>query len=242
MKKNNLKNKVAGSIQFGGYVPHRIFCIGRNYQEHIKELATVLPSSKSDAPPREPAIFMKPVPCLVTSGQDLHRPPYGKNLHHEVEIVVLVGREGKNLSEDQAGSYIAGITLGLDLTLRDVQNDLKKQGLPWELSKAFDGSAPIGEFVAYDEKTVNLENIAFKCSVNGVLRQQGNSGEMIFPIRTIISFLSHRWTLKPGDIIYTGTPSGVGPLASGDTITIENDWIGKFSWKVVECGGKTPLV
>ncbi len=232
MKNNNLKSKVSGSVQFGGYVAHRIFCIGRNYQEHIKELARVLPSSKSDAPPREPAIFMKPVPCLVPSGQALHRPPYGKDLHHEVEIVVLIGREGKNLSEDQAGSHVAGITLGLDFTFRGVQNDLKKQGLPWELCKAFDGSAPIGEFAAYDDKTIDLENIAFKCAVNGILRQQGNSREMIFPIRTIISFLSHRWTLQPGDIIYTGTPSGVGPLASGDTITIENEWIGKFSWKV----------
>ena len=223
----------SGSIQFGQYVPNRIFCIGRNYQEHIKELATVLPSSQSDEPPKEPAIFMKPVPCLVPAGQDVHRPPYGRDLHHEVEIVILIGREGKNLSDDQAGAYIAGISLGLDLTLRDVQNELKKRGLPWELSKAFDGSAPIGEFVAYDEKTADLENISFKCSVNGNLRQQGNSSEMIFSIRTIINYLSHRWTLKPGDIIYTGTPSGVGPLTTGDNISIQSDPIGEFSWKIV---------
>lgn len=234
MGKSNLKTKIsAGSIQFGQYVPNRIFCIGRNYQEHIKELATVLPASRSDEPPREPAIFMKPVPCLVPAGQDVLRPPYGRDLHHEVEIVILIGRAGKNLSDDQAGSHIAGISLGLDLTLRDVQNNLKKQGLPWELSKAFDGSAPIGEFVAYDEKTVDLENIPFKCSVNGNLRQQGNSGEMIFSIRTIINYLSHRWTLKPGDIIYTGTPSGVGPLNPGDTISIQSEPIGEFSWKLV---------
>lgn len=233
MTNGKLKSKTSGPIQFGNFVPHRIFCIGRNYQEHIKELATVLPASRGDSAPLEPAVFMKPVPCLVPEGFDLHRPPYGRELHHEVEIVVLIGREGRNLPEDQAGTHIAGITLGLDLTLRDVQNDLKKQGLPWELSKAFDESAPMGELIAYDEKSVDLEDIAFTCSVNGTLRQQGNSRDMIFPIRTIISFLSRRWILKPGDIIYTGTPSGVGPLVSGDHITIAGDRIGKFSWQVV---------
>ncbi len=202
---------------------HRVFCIGRNYAEHVRELAHAMPA--------EPAVFMKPVPSLVPAGETVHVPPYGKQLQHEAEAVVLIGGEGRNIKEAQAGSHIAGISLGLDLTLRDVQNELKDQGLPWELSKAFEQSAPIGSFLPYDG-SVDLENFSFVCSVNGAVRQRGNTKDMIFPVKTLVSFLSRRWTLQPGDLIFTGTPSGVGPLAPGDRAVVENERTGAFSWDI----------
>lgn len=202
--------------------PCRVFCIGRNYGEHIKELAHEVPA--------EPVVFMKPVPSLEPPGKTLRRPPYGKQLHHEAEVVLLIGKEGKDLTTDEAESHIAGITLGLDLTLRDVQNELRSKGLPWELCKAFDQSAPIGDFAPYDKNSVDLENIPFACAVNGQIRQRGNSRDMIFPIKTLIAYLSGKWTLRPGDLIYTGTPSGVGPLNPGDMIAVESERIGRFVW------------
>jgi 2-keto-4-pentenoate hydratase/2-oxohepta-3-ene-1,7-dioic acid hydratase in catechol pathway len=211
----------------GKIIPHRIFCIGRNFHDHIKELAPGKPET-----PSEPVVFMKPVPSLVPVGEVLHLPPYGRELHHEAEIVVLIGKEGKNLPEEQADAHIAGLTLGLDLTLRDVQNELKGKGLPWELCKAFDQSAPIGKFLPYKKGSIVLENIPIKCTVNGALRQNGNSSDMIFPIKALISYLSKHWLLKPGDLVYTGTPSGVGPLRSGDKVSIGNEPFGEFSWVV----------
>lgn len=202
---------------------YRVFCIGRNYEEHVRELAHAMPA--------EPTVFMKPVSSLVPAGETVHVPPYGKQLQHEAEAVALIGREGRDIREEQADSYIAGITLGLDLTLRDVQNQLKGQGLPWELSKAFDQSAPIGSFAPCDG-SVDLENFAFVCSVNGAVRQRGNTKDMLFPIKTLVSFLSRRWTLKAGDLIFTGTPAGVGPLVPGDRAVVESDLTGAFSWEI----------
>ena len=206
------------------FTPDRVFCIGKNYGEHVKELGGKLPE--------EPVVFMKPVSSLTAPDEILFYPRYGDELHHEVEIVVLIGRKGRDISEEKAFSYIAGITVGLDLTLRDVQNKLKKDGLPWELSKSFEQSAPIGHFKAYDPDIIDLGNVPFSCSVNGSLRQDGNTRDMIFPIRKIIQTLSGWWTLQPGDIIFTGTPSGVGPLQAGDQIEITSPEIGSFSWRI----------
>ena len=208
------------------FEPHRIFCIGKNYGEHVKELGGALPE--------EPVVFMKPVSSLVASGQSVQFPRHGSELHHEVEVVLLVGREGQNIPEGDSYSYIAGVTIGLDLTLRDVQKKLKKNGLPWELCKSFEQSALIGNFKTYDSKILNLENLTFTCHVNGILKQDGNTCDMIFPIRQIISTLSGWWTLQPGDIIYTGTPSGVGPLMPGDQIDIKCPEIGSFVWNICE--------
>jgi 2-keto-4-pentenoate hydratase/2-oxohepta-3-ene-1,7-dioic acid hydratase in catechol pathway len=202
--------------------PYRVFCIGRNYGEHVKELQNEIP--------REPVVFMKPIPSLVAEGHTLHIPPYGKELQHEVEVVLLITRPGKFIPEERATEHIGGITLGLDLTLRDVQNELRREGLPWELCKGFDQSAPLGAFVPR-AVSMNLRNIPFSCSVNGVVRQRANTGEMLFPIATIIRYLSGWWELKPGDIVFTGTPSGIGLLRSGDKITIESERIGRFSWQ-----------
>lgn len=203
----------------------RVFCIGRNYAEHVRELSSAMPS--------KPVVFIKPASCLVGPGEEIHFPKHGNDLHHEVEIVVKVGRGGRVSTKEEAPSFIDAITVGLDLTLRDVQGELKKKGLPWEIAKAFEQSAPIGDFIPYD-RSLDLKNISFGCKVNGIERQRGNTGEMTFSIGELLVHLSKIWMLRPGDLIYTGTPSGVGPLKIGDSIEVESDPIGSFSWDIIE--------
>jgi 2-keto-4-pentenoate hydratase/2-oxohepta-3-ene-1,7-dioic acid hydratase in catechol pathway len=210
------------SIKGQTYDPCRIFCIGKNYGEHIKELG--------GKTPEEPVVFMKPVSNIVAPGETLRMPRHGNLLHHEVEVVLLIGRAGQDISKANALSHIAGVTLGLDLTLRDVQVRLKKTGLPWELSKSFEQSAPLGIFKAYDPDSIDLKNFSFTCSVNDVLRQEGNTRDMLFPITSLIHTLSRWWTLQPGDIVFTGTPAGVGPLKAGDRVEIDSPVTGSFSW------------
>ena len=206
--------------------PFRIFCIGKNYGEHIKE--------QGDRHlPDEPVVFMKPVANLVATNEPLLFPRYDCVLHHEVEAVILIGKEGRDIPEKDAKSYIAGVSIGLDLTLRDIQSKLKKSGLPWERSKSFEQSAPIGIFNPYDAAFIDLENWSFTCSVNQELRQQGNTRDMIFSVKNLIHTLSRWWKLQPGDIIFTGTPAGVGPLNPGDRIQIESPNIGTFSWNIL---------
>ena len=200
--------------------PNRIFCIGKNYDKHIKELG-------GKQVPDEPVVFMKPL-CSIVAPGNICPPPYGNVLHHEVEVVLLIGKGGKNIPEPQALTHISDITLGLDLTLRDIQKKLKLKGLPWERAKSFEESAPLGIFKKYQD--MDLGNLPFSCFVNGDLRQEGNTGEMIFPVAKLIHILSGWWTLKPGDIIYTGTPAGVGPLQPGDRIVVESPKIGSLSW------------
>lgn len=213
------------SFQLGSqyYSPQRIFCIGKNYVEHVKELGGRAPG--------QPVVFMKPASCLVFPGETIQIPVHGNNLQHEVEVVVLIGKPGKDISESDAASHIAGLTLGLDLTLRDVQSSMKKKGWPWEISKAFDQSAPVGTLTPYDG-VLSLNNIPFQCSVNGEVRQTGNSCEMIFPIPHLICYLSGIWELKEGDLIFTGTPSGVGPLRTGDRVALHSDLLGTFEWSL----------
>ena len=203
----------------------RIFCIGRNYAEHASELKNVIPE--------KPVVFIKPASCLVGPGEKIHFPKHGKELHHEVEIVIKISSEGRVVRDEEIPSCISGITVGLDLTLRDVQADLKKKGLPWEIAKAFEQSAPVGDFVPYN-KSLDLDNISFGCKVNGIERQRGNTGKMIFSIGKLLVELSKIWVLRPGDLIYTGTPSGVGPLEIGDVIEVESSLTGSFSWSIVE--------
>ena len=210
------------------FAPNRIFCIGKNYDEHVKELG--------GKTPEEPVVFMKPVSSIVAPGESLFMPRHGNLLHHEVEVVLLIGREGQDIPQANALSFIAGVSLGLDLTLRDVQVQLKKAGLPWELSKSFEQSAPLGLFKAYHPGSIDLENFSFTCSVNGELRQQGNTRDMLFPIKSLIHMLSRWWALRPGDIVFTGTPSGVGPLKAGDRVDIESPGTGLFSWTLFTSG------
>lgn len=206
------------------YTPQRIFCVGRNYAEHAKELGNLMP-----APGSTPIIFMKPVTSLVMEGAPLVLPRGVGSVHHEMELVLILGRGGKDVAAALALGLLAGVSLGLDLTLRDEQARLKQAGSPWELAKAFDGSAALGRFTpcpgAFDPQAVDM-----RCTVAGALRQQANTREMLFSIPTIIAFLSSRWRLLPGDIIYTGTPSGVGPLKPGERIEISSPQIGSFHW------------
>jgi 2-keto-4-pentenoate hydratase/2-oxohepta-3-ene-1,7-dioic acid hydratase in catechol pathway len=202
----------------------RVFCIGRNYTGHVSEL--------NSAMPEKPVVFIKPATCLIPPGRAIRFPRHGQNLQHEVEVVIRIGKTGKAQSYDEAFSMIDGVTLGLDLTLRDVQTGLKQKGLPWEIAKSFDQSAPIGEFLPYDG-SLDLTGIEFSCTVNGSVRQQGNTRDMIFSIDKLIMELSTVWFLHPGDMIYTGTPSGVGPLCAGDRIVIESEQLGYFTWNVV---------
>ena len=204
----------------------RIFCIGQNYIAHIKELSNPMPE--------KPVIFMRPLSCLVPPGEEIHFPKHGKLLHYEVEVVVRIGKQGQNINEEEALSYIDAVTLGADLTLRDLQKQAKEKGLPWEEAKSFEQSAPLGEFLPYDPAVINLKDLNFFCKINGELKQNGNTDDMLFSFEKLIAELSKIWILRPGDMIYTGTPSGVGPLQIGDSLEIENDRIGSFSWSLVE--------
>lgn len=204
------------------YRPERVFCIGRNYVDHIQEL--------NNAMPTRPVIFMKPASSLVPANTTLTFPTHGQELHQEAELVVLVGKPGRPQTPAEALGYIAGLSLGLDLTLRDVQNELKNKGLPWELAKAFDGSAPIGEqFIPYTPD-IDLEKITFTCHFNGELRQQGDTSYMMFPIAQQVVAIAQAWELRPGDLIYTGTPAGVGVIRPGDVMVLASPQIGSFQW------------
>ncbi|MBW3567143.1 MAG: fumarylacetoacetate hydrolase family protein [Proteobacteria bacterium] len=204
------------SIQLsGGRIDvQRIFCIGRNYAAHAAELGNEKPS--------EPVVFMKPSTAIVPAGKDVHLPRYRGSVHQEAELVLLIGRDGANGVRD-----IAGVALGLDLTLREEQTRLKAAGLPWELAKAFDESAPLGAFVP---APAGFDNLAFTCRVNDELRQQGNTRNMIFTVAYLVGFLAARFSLRRGDLVFTGTPEGVGPLVPGDDVELASQFTGRSAW------------
>jgi len=210
---------------------NRIFCIGRNYAEHIRELGNMLPTASPSAT-REPdeacVVFMKPASCVVPAGQPLALPRGRGSVHHEAELVVMLGGGGRDVPVAGALRHVAAITLGLDLTLRELQNELKKKGGPWELCKAFDAAAPLGHWTPYDGR--DLQALEFACDVNGERRQTGHTKDMLFPVARIVHILSQSWALEPGDIIYTGTPAGVGPLVPGDRVALSGGGIGRFEW------------
>jgi 2-keto-4-pentenoate hydratase/2-oxohepta-3-ene-1,7-dioic acid hydratase in catechol pathway len=199
--------------------PERVFCIGRNYAEHTRELGNELPGN--------PVVFMKPASCLVPEGRTIRRPGHGEDLQFEAEIVLLLDptRRGDGWID------VAGLALGLDLTLRDVQRDLKAAGLPWELAKAFDDSAPLGSFTPLDE-IGDPTAIEFRCAVNGVERQHGRVADMIFPVPRLLAALSRAWTLRSGDLVFTGTPAGVGSLRSKDRVELSGTGLSPCSWTV----------
>jgi acylpyruvate hydrolase len=188
----------------------KILCIGRNYEDHAKELKNPLPA--------EPVVFSKPDSAILRNNQPFFIPDFANEFHHEVEILVRINRLGKNIAPEFANRYYDEIGLGIDFTARDLQDELRGKGLPWEKCKAFDGSAVISEFVP-KERFADLQNINFHLDVNGQLRQKGNTCNMIFSIDAIVAHLSKYFTLKIGDIIYTGTPAGVGSVHIGDRLT-----------------------
>ncbi|MCX7059414.1 MAG: fumarylacetoacetate hydrolase family protein [Gammaproteobacteria bacterium] len=202
---------------------NRIFCIGKNYAEHVEELAHL-----GYKPDGECVVFMKPASAAVAVGDPIPLPKGRGSIHHEAELVVMLTGGGSDIPVDEALGTIAGITLGLDLTLRDLQTELKNKGKPWELSKSFDGSAPLGDFKPYLEQ--DLQALEFTLLVNGELRQHGRTAEMLYPVAQQIAILSQTWSLEPGDVIFTGTPKGVAELKPGDTCVLAASAIGRFEW------------
>ncbi len=186
----------------------KIICIGRNYVAHAHELNNEIPD--------EPVFFMKPDSSLLRNNDPFYIPGWTKDVHHEIELVIKINRIGKNIEKQFAHRYFDEIGLGIDFTARDIQNKLKEKGLPWEKAKAFDQAAVLSN--VFIDKTVFpvQKNISFKLKINGKVVQDGNSGLMIFSFEEIISHVSKYVTLKIGDLIYTGTPAGVGPIKIGD--------------------------
>ncbi|MEY4936652.1 MAG: hypothetical protein RIS64_3011 [Bacteroidota bacterium] len=186
----------------------KIFCIGRNYAEHAKEL-------KNDIPTK-PLIFMKPPTALLTDNKPFYYPDFTKNLHHEVEMVLRVCKNGKQVQPLFASKYYDKIALGIDFTARDLQDALKSKGQPWEIAKAFDNSAVLSDF--YDISKYNIENVNFHLTKNGQIVQKGTTQDLIFNFDTLICYISKFFTLQQGDLIYTGTPAGVGAVEIGDLL------------------------
>lgn len=187
----------------------KIICIGRNYADHAKEMNSPLPSS--------PMFFMKPDVAILRPGTPFFYPNFSKDIHFECELVVKINRVGKNIASKFAYKYYDEIGLGIDFTARDLQKQCKEKGHPWEVAKAFEGSAPISkEFISKSE--LNLEDLQFRLEQNGNVVQSGSSKDMIFTIDELIAHVSQFMTLKKGDLIYTGTPAGVGPIAIKDEL------------------------
>lgn len=187
----------------------KIFCIGRNYVDHIEEL--------KNEKPDEPVIFLKPDTAMLRRNRPFYIPPFSNNLHHEVELILKIEKVGKNISSKYASRYYSSVGIGIDFTARDLQDKLKAKGLPWEKAKAFDYSAAFSDtFLPLSD--FNKEDIPFRLDINGETRQSGNSGQMIFPFDELIVHISKYFSLKTNDLIYTGTPSGVGPVKIGDRL------------------------
>lgn len=189
----------------------KVVCVGLNYAKHVAEM-----KSQASA---EPLLFIKPETALCDLRQPVAIPKEFGEVHHETELAVLIGAPLKQANEDRCARAIAGFGVALDLTLRDVQLKLKAAGQPWEKSKAFDGSAPVSGFIPVNDFP-DPQNVTLSLTVNNELRQQGNTREMLTPVIPLISYMSRYFTLRPGDIILTGTPEGVGPLVSGDMLKI----------------------
>jgi acylpyruvate hydrolase len=186
----------------------KIICVGRNYSEHAKELNNAVPTS--------PMLFMKPQTALLQDGKPFFHPNFSENIHYELEVVLKICKNGKHIEPSFAHKYYDEITLGIDFTARDLQDKLKEKGHPWEIAKAFDHSAVIGEWLPFGN--FNSKNIDFQLLQNDNLVQDGHTNEMIFDFNTLVSYASKFFTLKQGDLIFTGTPAGVGKIHIGDVL------------------------
>ena len=187
----------------------KIICIGRNYAKHIEELANERPEN--------PVVFLKPDSAILPKKMPFFIPPFSNDIHYEVEVLVKINKVGKHISPKFAHKYYDTVGLGIDFTARDVQAQCKEKGLPWEKAKAFDGSAIVGEFFPKEE--FNLEKLSFQLLKNDEVVQDGNTSSMLWKIDELISYVSQYFTLKKGDIIFTGTPAGVGKVAENDILT-----------------------
>tara|TARA_R100001143_G_scaffold63605_1_gene73813 strand:+ start:34421 stop:35080 length:660 start_codon:yes stop_codon:yes gene_type:complete len=193
-------------LQFG-----TIYCIGRNYAKHIEEMK----SEKTI----DPVVFLKPRSSIIRNNEKVILPAISSNVHHEVELVALIGKDTLNVTEDDALQSVLALAVGLDLTARDLQSKAKKAGLPWTLSKGLHSFAPLGNFIDFNERAnIDVQNLNISVSVNGDIRQSGNTSGMIFKLAEIISYLSSHFKLNSGDLIFTGTPEGVSQINKGDKI------------------------
>lgn len=201
----------------------KILCIGRNYGLHAKELGNEIPD--------KPVIFSKPDTALLKNNEDFYIPNFSNDVHYETELVVRIEKMGKSIEPQFAHKYYSHISLGIDFTARDIQNELKSKGLPWELAKAFDHSAVIGEFVPLENQ--NIQDLHFELLKNNQVVQSGHTADMLFKVNDIIAFISKYFTLKTGDLIFTGTPSGVGKVEIGDQLVghLEGKELFKFNIK-----------
>lgn len=202
----------------------KIIAIGRNYVAHIEEL--------NNERPDEPVVFTKPDTAILKNNEPFYYPEISQDIHHEIEIVLRISKEGKYIPEKLAEDFYDAIGLGIDFTARDLQSKAKEKGLPWALAKGFNGSAPISEFIPKSEFK-NINDLSFNLEINGEIKQIGNTSLMIFSNEFLISYISKFITLKKGDLIFTGTPSGVGPVQKGDRLKayLENKLMMDFEVK-----------
>ena len=189
--------------------PGKILCIGRNYAAHAAELGNEVPE--------EPLVFLKPSTALVASGGEIVLPRQSADVHHELELVAVIGTGGKDIAPEAALDHVAAYALGLDLTARDIQAEAKKKGHPWSVAKGFDTFAPLGP-LAPAAAVGDPQALEIELTIDGETRQKGTTDRMLFPVATLVTYLSSIFTLEPGDLVYTGTPEGVGPLAAGQTL------------------------
>ena len=198
----------------------KIVCLARNYAEHAKELGNETPAA--------PVLFMKPASSVIADGEAVKIPAYSQECHYEVELAVLIGKQCRGVAAENAMEHVAGYGVAIDMTLRDVQNQLKAKGLPWEIAKGFDTSCPLTDFVPA-AVIIDPHALRLKLAVNGEGRQDGNSSDMIHRVPQILAYISAIFTLDPGDVILTGTPAGVGPVRAGDVMTAEIASIGRLT-------------
>lgn len=213
--------KILGSDT--SYPIGKILCIGRNYADHIKELG--------NETPERPVIFSKPASSVIGAGEEIVIPAYSNDCHHEAELALLIGSRARAVTPEKALGHIAGYGVAIDLTLRDVQGELKKKGLPWDIAKGFDTACPLSDFVPAAE-IADPQKLRIELWVNGEKRQDGGTELMICPVAELVSYLSGIFTLEPGDLILTGTPAGVGPIRSGDHVVAEIGQVGKLAVSV----------
>lgn len=201
----------------GEVFPHpisKVVCVGRNYAEHAKELNNPVPTT--------PILFIKPNSAVVPMAPAIALGGRGAEVHYEAELAILIGERLSHVTADAVRTAIAGLGLALDLTLRDVQSELKSKGLPWEIAKSFDGACPLSDFVPYQGQ--DLVELEYRFHLNGEMRQLGRTADMLNPILPLIAHMSEHFTLLPGDVILTGTPKGVGVLTSGDDLSFESNF------------------
>ena len=201
----------------------KIVCLARNYAEHARELG--------NEPPAAPVLFMKPATSVIADGETVRIPTYSQECHYEIELAVLIGATARNVTAESAMEYVAGYGVAIDMTLRDVQNQLKAKGLPWEIAKGFDSACPLSAFVPATE-VADPHNLRLTLSVNGEKRQDGCSCDMINRIPQIIAHISSIFTLESGDVILTGTPAGVGSVVAGDVMDAEIEGVGHLTISV----------